>query len=407
LDLDAWINGSRQGTAHGTRSGLARALVAAQVALSVVILMSAGLLVRTLQNLRHIDIGLTPERLLVIDIDPKSAGYTKQTYASICDRLLRRIAALPGINSATFSQNGLFTGRDSTSDLRAEGRTARGGRDQVFYDTVGPRYFATLGIPLVMGRDFSERDRAGTERVIIVNEEFAKSWPPGLNPIGHRVIQGAYSFKVIAVARDVRDHDLRGEVKPYCYMPYFQFHESDPFSMRFMVRTAAAPERVAGMIRQAVAAEDKTLPIVSVATASDLIDRTIVQERLIATLSGGFAVLALSLVGVGLYGVVAYRVVRRTAEIGIRMALGAQRGTVMRMVLGESLMLVFLGTAVGLPIAVAACQELESLLFGLSPADVTTTAVSVILIIGVGLFAGWIPARRASRIDPMRALKYE
>lgn len=407
-DFTSALKGNRQGTLGAMAFRPTQMLVAAQVALSVVVLMCAGLLVQTLRNLHRIDTGMTPEHLLVVDIDPKSAGYTTHTYAAICERILNRLTVMPGVLSATFSENGLFTGRNMNGALRLEEKPPGTAMwDEAWRDRVGPRYFATLGISMLMGSDFTERDRAGSPPVVVINERSAKHLFPNTNPIGRKVTAGNESYRVIGVARDVRDNNLRGGINRSYYVPYFQSFDNDAFSVRFMVRTAAEPARLTALVRQAIGAEDKTLPIVSNATASDLIDRTIVQERLIATLSGWFAALALGLAAIGLYGLVAYRAQRRTGEIGIRMALGARRGSIVQMVLGECLALVLIGAVIGMPFAFAAGRALQNLLFGLTAADLPTIALSALGMVGVGIFAGWLPARRASRTEPITALRYE
>ncbi len=419
FDVPASLGGRRPATSvfHGTRftaahAGLSRLAVVGQVALALVLVIGAGLFARSLANLKGVDLGFTPERLLVIDVDPKAVGYRAGQYAALCRRLLDRFAAVPGVSSVTFSENGLFSGRDSGSSIRPEGFTPSGSHDlRARFDVVGPRYFTTVGMPVLVGREFDGRDEASAARVVVINEEMARFYFAGSNPIGRRIVHGdSDDWAIVGVARDAKLHGPRDEKERRYYLPYFQQQDQEFSSTRFMVRTAAgiAPSHMTTSLQQAVRAEDKTLPIVSVASAAELFDRRLVQEQMLATLAGAFGTLAIVLAAVGLYGVMAYRVARRTSEIGIRMALGANRIDVVSMVLREALWLVAAGVALGIAAALAGTRLIRTLLFGLSPADPLTIAVTAAaMFVVVAALAASLPARRAAGVDPIVALRYE
>jgi predicted permease len=418
LDVLASLSGRRSATGllHGTRStvthaGLSRLAVIGQVALSIVLVMGAGLFARSLANLKRVDLGFTPERLLVVDVDPKAIGYRDGQYGAFCRRLLDRFAAVPGVSSVTFSENGLLTGRDSDASIRPEGFAPSGSRDlRASFDVVGPRYFPTVGMPVLSGRGIDERDDASGPRVVVINEEMARFYFAGANPIGKRIARGQDDdWEIVGVVRDAKLHGPRDKKERRYYLPYFQQRDPEFSSTRFTVRTAAgiAPSHLIASLQQAARAEDKTLPILSAATAAELFDRTLAQERMLATLAGTFGALAMVLASVGLYGVMAYRVARRTSEIGIRLALGAARSDVLWLVLRESLALILAGLAIGVPLALGVSRILQSLLFGLRATDPGTLGAALLVMTAIGALAGYIPALRAARIEPTEALRCE
>ena len=385
---------------------MSRLLVIGQVAVSLVLLVGAGLFVRTLVNLRSVDLGFAAGGMLLVDVDPTTAGYREQRYSAVANRLRDRFAAIPGVTGVTFSHNGLLQNRDGENDLRAEGSTTTA-ESQV--DRVGPHYFTVLGIPLVAGRDFDERDSTAPPTVIVINEEMARFYFPGANPIGKRLLVGnpPEGWEIVGVVRTVRQHNPRDGQARRFYRPMFaRADEPNPVSVRFLVRTAADPGSTLGLLEAAVRAEDKTLPVTS-ATVTDLLTRTIVQERTVANLSAALGVLGLLLAGVGLYGLLAYRVVRRTAEIGVRIALGATRGNVLWLIVREDVTLVLAGIMLGLPVALAAARLTQSLLFGLSVTDPSTLAAATATMIAIGTSAGLAPSWRAVRVQPSVVLRNE
>jgi predicted permease len=406
VDITSALRSAQSSAGGAGRAAISRLLVVGQVALSLVLLVGAGLFIRTLVNLRSVDLGFAPERVLILDVDPTSAGYRGQRYAAVTRRLLDRFASVPGVTAVTFSHNGLLQNRDGENDLRAEDSTATG-ESQV--DRVGPRYFTTVGIPLVAGRDFDERDASAPPTVIVINEEMARFYFPGANPIGKRLLVGTppEAWQIVGVVRTVKQHSPRDAEGRRFYRPMFaRSYEPDPVSIRFLVRTAADPGATLGLLERAARAEDKTLPVIS-ATLTDLLNRTIVQERTVATLSVALGMLGLTLACVGLYGLMAYRVVRRTGEIGVRMALGATRADVLGMILREDLAVVFAGVVVGLPVALALSSLTRSLLFGLTATDPPTLAVAAVAMIVIGASAGFVPAWRATRVEPAMVLRHE
>jgi FtsX-like permease family protein/MacB-like protein len=311
-----------------------------------------------------------------------------------------------GFTAVTFSHNGLLQNRDGENDLGAEDSTTEA-ESQV--DRVGPRYFTTLGIPLVTGRDFDERDTSAPPTAIVINEAMARFYFPGANPIGKRLLVGnpPEAWEIVGEVRTVKQHGPRDAENRRFYRPMFaRSDEPDPVSIRFLVRTAADPAATLGLLESAVRAEDKTQPVIS-ATVTDLLNRTIVQERTIATLSTALGVLGVTLACVGLYGLMAYRVVRRTGEIGDRMALGARRSHVLWMILREDLALVLAGVAFGLPVALGASGLTRSLLFGLSATDLPTLAVAAVAMFVIGGSAGLVPAWRATQVEPAVVLRHD
>jgi predicted permease len=391
-------------------------LVVAQVAVSLVLVMGAGLFLRTLTNLRSVNLGFVPERLLVLDVNPRAAGYAIDQSAAVTHRVLERLRGVPGVTAASFSENGVMFGRDSSTNLiRPEGFVAGAeGFPRAQWDIVGPRYFSTMGIPLVAGRDFADRDDESSPQVAAINEAMAKRLFAGANPIGRRLVWGddkPTDFEVIAVVRDIKHTGPRDEPHLRFYLPYRQLSKTRPSwdlaSVRFLVRTAADPVAMLPVLHRAIAAEDVRLSVRNAYAAPELIDRALIQERMIAKLSIAFGVLAVGLACIGLYGLIGYQVVQRTSEIGIRMALGAQRTHVLWATLRRALVWTTAGIGLGIPFALAASRTAESLLFGLNPMDLMTVSAAAAIMLMLGGLAAYIPAHRASRIDPLVALRYE
>ncbi|HEY6290079.1 MAG TPA: ABC transporter permease [Terriglobia bacterium] len=395
------------------RIGLGKALVVAQAAMAVLLLVGAGLFVRTLRNLETEDIGFDRSSLLLFTVDASRAGYNGQRTATLYEEMQRRIEAIPGVRSATLSRHALINDGRGGSDVFIQGYVPkpgeRGGTSDVYTHYVGPRFFETFRIPLLLGRIIEAADIEGAPRIAVVNSIFARRYLGGGSPIGRRFGFDAAKnaeIAIVGVVGDARYGELREEPPPTIYFPYAQHLDILEF-MTFEVRTAGDPRNLIPAVRQVVQNLDRNVPMRDVITQSEQIDQATFQERLFARLSSFFALLALVLACVGLYGMMSYAVARRTNEIGIRMALGAQRAKILRMVLREAITLAGLGIVTGVPAAWAASRLIATMLYGLKPTDPLTVLVAIAVMAVVTVLAGYLPARRASRVDPMVALRYE
>jgi len=388
-------------------------LVASQVALSLLVLFAAGLLVRSLGNLKNLDLGYSREHLLLLRTDPISAGYKGQQVVTLADEIRERLTRLPGVRGVTMSKNGLFSGSDSGDDVKIEGYVpAKDGDRAVRWDWAGPNYFSAIGIPMILGRDIGSQDTATSPRVAVINETMARFYFGKTNPIGRKMWidddeNRNRPIEIIGVARDARGQELRGPMERRFYMPFAQTFQESMANVIFEVRTAGDPSAVADSARKVISDFNPNLNVLWVRTVDRLVTDTLSTDIMIARLSSFFGGLALLLACIGLYGVMSYTVSSRTKEIGVRMALGAQRSAVLWMVLREVVILVLIGVAVGIPAALAASRSLSSLLFGLNPADPVSLGIVILLLLVVALLAGLIPARRAVKVDPLVALRYE
>jgi putative ABC transport system permease protein len=397
------------GSAAWLRVG--KAVVIGQLALSLPLLIGAGLLVRTLVNLQRIDVGYSKDDLIMVRVDGQSAGYDPDRQAAAFDALLRRIRAMPGVRVATYSNNGLFQGSDNGDRIIVEGYTPKGDNDRGSrYDQVGPRYFSTLGVPVLLGREITEDDRAGGRTVCVINETFAKRFFAGRNPLGLHVTQEyadqRHAYEIIGVVRDSRQNRLRAEIEHRLYVPAAQPAASIS-AATFIIRPRGDGSSVLADVRRAIQQAEPKMPIGRAATVSDAIDERIVQDRLLARLSIAFGVVAVLLAAMGLYGVLSYGVARRTNEIGIRKALGARQGTLIAMIVRETGWLLAVGVIAGAALSVAAIRLITSRLYGLSPSDPVTLVVATVALAIVALIATLMPAYRAARVDPLVALRYE
>jgi len=404
VDLASAMKENSRSVAVG-RTWLSKALLVTQVAVSVVLLIGAGLFVRTLQNLRSVDVGFNASNILMFRVNPALNGYTAERMTQLYQRMQSSLEALPGVQSVSFTRNALLSGSTSITGIYKQGQTDKEAKD-IYYMGVAPKFFDTMQIPIVMGRDFNERDAANPDDSAIINETAAKKYWPNENPIGQRLgqnIEESAKTEIIGVIRDTKYDSLRDAAPATMYTPL----RPGTRSLTVMVRTATDPASMTETVRGAMQQIDPDVPMTGITTQSDQVEGRFAQERLFALAYSLFGALALLLACIGLFGLMSYSVSRRTNEIGIRMALGAQRAGVVGMVLRESMLMVVIGVVVGLAGAIAGGRFVESVLFGLSTTDAWTISAAIGATVLVSLAAGYLPARRASRVDPMVALRYE
>ncbi|HKO61902.1 MAG TPA: ABC transporter permease [Pyrinomonadaceae bacterium] len=394
------------------RFNLGSALVVAQVAVSLVLLVGAGLFARSLMKLQQEDLGFNNENVLLASVDTRLAGYQPNDLSGVYRELYERLSALPNVQSVTMATYSPLSGTSRSSTLTVRGHTPAEGEDMDVADMlVGPRFAETLGVPLLMGREIGIQDTPASTKVGVINQSLARAFYGDQNPIGRRMTFDERSdkddFEIIGVIGDAKYHSPREPAERTVYRPILQVQDSGAFSNVFELRTAGDPLSLSGEVRAAILQFNDKLPVLNFTTLKTQTDEALRQERLVAQLVSFFGLLGLLLSCVGLYGIMAHAVVRRTNEIGIRMALGAERRNIIWMVLKESLLLVGVGLAVGLPASWAAGRLVSSQLFGLTPNDPLTLLFAVMLLSVVGALAGYLPARKASRVDPLIALRYE
>jgi predicted permease len=385
-------------------------VVALQMALCLVLLVAAGLLLRTLRNLETADLGMRASGLLVFGINPPQTLHTDAEVIRFYQALSVGLRTLPGVESVTLMENRIGGGWSSNTNAVVDGREPNPGHfSHMRCNSVGPDYFHVLGARLVLGRDFADADSAAAAKVAIINETFAQRYFPGHNPIGHHVAfdtaANAPQYAIVGVAADSKYTSVTEGPTPMAYFPYTQ--RAGVGTMHFELRTRGNPTALLPDVRRAARDYGPDLALLQPMTQQEQFDESFSQQRLFARLSAFFGLLAALLVATGLYGTLAYRVSRRTAEIGVRMALGAQRQQVLWMVLHESLAVTVAGVIVGLPLAVAGARVLRSTLFGLGPGDPLTFTAALTGVAFVALAGSLIPARRAASVDPMQALRTE
>jgi predicted permease len=413
VDVMPALKEARAGQPQATRAfrgvSLSHLLVVSQIAISLLMLVAAGLFVRTLSNLHSIDLGFNRENVLLFRLDARKAGHKDPEIAAFYGDLRTRFGAIPGVRGASLSEDSLI---EAGTGLPL-GVAGEPPNDANRILSVGPAFFATMQIPILAGRDIEERDRSGSPAVAVINEAFAKASFGDRNPLGQHLTLGrgagdrlARDMEIVGVSRNARYGGLTNNLPPVAYIPYNQGYPR-PDQMVYALRTLGDPLRYVNPVREMVRQADARVPVYEVRTQTADIDQTINQEITFAELCTGFAILALTIACVGLYGTVSYNVARRTSEIGIRMALGAQRGRVVRMVLREVLGLAAGGLAIGTATALGTSKFVAAFLYGIKANDPLALTLAVMTLLGAALLAGYMPARKASRIDPMAALRHE
>ena len=397
--------------AGGASAGLRKSLVVAQVALSLLLLVGAGLFIQSLSKLKELDPGFQTKNLVMFEVEPTLGGYKPDWARDYYRQLLERLQTLPGVSSAAFAVIPLLIGDEWDNSITIEGYTPKQGEDpDPHMQFCSPRFFETLKIPILQGRDFTIKDGRGAPKVAIVNQKFAKRYFGGHNPIGRHVGFGMdpgtkTDIEIVGVAGDTKYENMREEIPYELYVPWIQ--QNWVGSMTAYVRTEAAPLGFIGTLRSAARDVDASVPIYGIRTVDKQVETSLVTERLLASLSTVFGALATLLAAVGLYGVMAFMVTRRTREIGIRMALGAGGGSVVWLIMREVLILAITGLAIGLAAATGLTRLIEAQLFGVKATDIATMLFATFGIAAVALLAGYLPARRATAVDPIRALRFE
>ena len=395
--------------AGGRRAARFRiSLATAQVALSMVLIVLAGLFTKSLANVSNVDTGLKTDGVITFAISPQRNGYSSSRSAALFEGLEDEIAALPGVTAVASSTTPLFSGSERVTSVFVEGFEVRPDTDNATrYDEIGAGYFRTLGMPVLSGREFTRVDSENAARVAIVNEQFARKFGLGREAVGKRMSRAtaALDLEIVGLVRDAKHSNLTDPVAPMYFVPHRQGSRRPGF-MTFFVRSANAPE-IMSALRQLVLRHDGNLPIEGLQTMDDQVRGSMAPQRLMGVMTGAFAALATLVAAIGLYGVLAFTVAQRTPEIGLRMALGATRARVRWMVLHQVGFITVVGGTIGLASAILAGRAAQALLFGLQFHDTGVMALSIVVLTLVAFAAGLVPANRAARVNPMRALKYE
>jgi predicted permease len=413
-EVNTTLKDSSATTTRKRRAWSGKSIVGFQVALSTLLVMSAVLFLRTLINLNSVDPGFRPENLLLFDINPPIATYPPPKDIALHQQLEAAFAAIPGVQAVSLTDVPLVSDDMSGSDFHVEGaKPAQPGKDDgvgAMYANVGEHFFSVMTIPILSGRGFTAQDTATSPPVAVINQTLARKYFPNTNPIGHRFRMeetGPNStwVEIIGICADTRYADMKTDVPPLHFDLYRQ--KPDVGGVTYIVRTQLPAENITPALRRVVQQIDPDLPITTIRTQEQQIAATMQQERMFASLTAGFGILALALACVGIYGIMAYTVSQRTNEIGIRLALGAARSCIRAMVLREAGWMAVTGVVIGLAAAFALMRLVRSMLYGLKPGDPTSLTASALLLLAMALIAAWIPALRASRVEPMEALRHD
>jgi predicted permease len=410
VDFAEALKSGRSGRLAG-RLPLARVLIAAQVALSLALLTGAALFLTTFRNLERVDVGFDRDHELLVTVDPGLAGYKGAQNREIYRQILERAGAVPGVRSVSLTQSRIMSGNIWMNGIYVPGYTLRKGEDErslwVISNHVGANFMAISGMHLVSGRDFSERDNETAPKVAVINETMAQHFFEGHDPIGQKLAwdRKEAPMTVVGLLRDIKNFGIEEGKQDVIFTPLAQGEPAA--SATVLLRTTVDPMRVAADVRSAIRAVDPKVPQYDVTTMDRTVENSLSQQRLLAILASCFGVLALGLAAIGLYGILSYGVTQRTGEIGVRMALGAQRANIVKLILGETARLVAIGILIGIGAAIAGARLVKSMLYGVSPADAWSIGIAAAILAGAALLAGFLPARRASRVDPMVALRDE
>jgi len=408
--VSSGLKDNAQTATQRRRNLTGKTLVVTQVTLSMLLLVGAGLFARTLANLNNTNLGFDPNNILLFDLQPPQTRYQAAKRIAFYHQVEEKLAAVPGVDGITLSENALIAGSMSNQYFVPDGQPQKSKNKQVAdFNPVGADFFQTYKIPLIAGRGFNTTDTETSPKVAIVNQMLVKQFFPDTNPIGKTFKIGDHDHpehvEIIGICRDAKYDSIRRDMPPTFYIPYRQ--QDDQEFVTFAVRTGMKPEAILPSLRNAVASIDKDIPLQDIRTQNEQIADMTRQERIFASLTSGFGILALILACIGIYGIMAYTVARRTNEIGIRMALGAQSGRVLRMILREASWMAVIGVVIGLGAAITMGRLIASMLYGLKSYDPLTLGGATLLLAFVALAASWIPARRAARVDPIQALRHE
>lgn len=397
----------RNVTGTGGRFSIGRLLVVAQVAMSVMLLVGTGMLLRSLQRMNDADIGVDRNHIVVADLEVQRLGLKAPQVLALIDEMVRQVRAVPGVVDASVSENGVFSGTESQTSLSVEGFVGRSAADSnASYDDVGAAYFRTVNARMLGGRDFTDRDNESGAKVAVVNETFAKFYFPDGNALGHRVTMNGEAREIVGLVADVNGSSLRELPSRRLYVPMKQFDEL-PGDFYLQIRVSGDPASAIAPLRRAIQSANANLPIRRINALSELIHDSVSQDRLVAQVVTMFGVLTLVLSALGLYGVMAYATLRRTSEFGLRLALGALPSSIVRMVLREALSLTVVGVLVGLPLAFGMTRLLRDQFYEVGAVDVPSLLIAVVVLAIAATAAGYLPAMRAARVAPLDALRAE
>jgi len=398
----------KNGRGGGPRRRAQHVLVVAQIAMSFLILVAAGLFVRTLNKLHSVQLGYSRENILLFTVNARQAGHRDPEIVTFYADLRKRFESIPGVSSATLSHSSIISAGRAGAAIRGEMKIGAVTIDDAGVLAAGPRFFTTMQIPILAGREIDERDQRGSTPVAVISEELARTYFGNENPVGRRItlVDEKRDLEIVGVSANLRYGGLKDE-EASSMTTFVAASQISPDRMTYALHTAGDPLRYVKSVHEIVWEADSRIPVTNVITQAAEIDRTISREIMFAKLCTGFAVLALLTACVGLYGTMSYSVARQVGEIGIRMALGAQRGAVVWMVLRRTLLLAAVGLAISVPAALTAFRLVKSLLFETQPNDPGTLVLAGVVLLSAAILAGYAPARRASRIDPLAALRQE